>query len=74
MRASVPSFEQLGLLEQIKQIAEEHRGIILVAGSTGSGKSTTLAAMLEPVAAGPRCFVHRDFFAGNLLRLRDGLT
>jgi aminoglycoside/choline kinase family phosphotransferase len=26
-----------------------------------------LAAMLEPVADGPRCFVHRDFFAGNLL-------
>jgi twitching motility protein PilT len=49
VRSSVPSFEQLGLLEQIKQIAEEHRGIILVAGSTGSGKSTTLAAMLEHI-------------------------
>jgi aminoglycoside/choline kinase family phosphotransferase len=33
-----------------------------------------LAAMLAPVASGPRCFVHRDFFAGNLLWLagRDG--
>jgi hypothetical protein len=30
-----------------------------------------LASMLEPVAAGPRGFVHRDFFAGNLLRLPD---
>jgi aminoglycoside/choline kinase family phosphotransferase len=30
-----------------------------------------LAAMLEPVARGPRCFVHRDYFAGNLLRLPD---
>ncbi|HEY0185836.1 MAG TPA: phosphotransferase [Rhodopila sp.] len=28
-----------------------------------------LAAMLESVAAGPRCFVHRDYFAGNLFRL-----
>ncbi|HEY4173613.1 MAG TPA: phosphotransferase [Rhodopila sp.] len=28
-----------------------------------------LAAMLEPVANGPRCLVHRDYFAGNLLRL-----
>jgi aminoglycoside/choline kinase family phosphotransferase len=27
--------------------------------------------MLAPVAAGPHCFVHRDFFAGNLIRLRD---
>jgi twitching motility protein PilT len=45
----VPSFEQLGLLEQIKQIAESPRGIVLVAGSTGSGKSTTLAAMIEHI-------------------------
>lgn len=49
VRSTVPTFEQLGLLEQIKKVAEEHRGIILVAGSTGSGKSTTLAAMLEHV-------------------------
>jgi twitching motility protein PilT len=49
VRSSVPSFEQLGLLDTIKSIAEEHRGIILVAGSTGSGKSTTLAAMVEHV-------------------------
>jgi len=49
VRSIVPSFEALGLLEQIKTIAEEHRGIILVAGSTGSGKSTTLAAMLEHI-------------------------
>jgi hypothetical protein len=31
--------------------------------------AVALSAMLEPVAAGPRCFVHRDYFAGNLLRL-----
>lgn len=31
--------------------------------------AAALAAMLEPVANGPRCFVHRDYFAGNLLRL-----
>jgi twitching motility protein PilT len=49
VKATVPSFEQLGLLEQIKGIAEEHRGIVLVAGSTGSGKSTTLAAMIEHI-------------------------
>jgi twitching motility protein PilT len=49
VKTSVPSFEQLGLLEQIKQIAESPRGIVLVAGSTGSGKSTTLAAMIEHI-------------------------
>jgi twitching motility protein PilT len=45
----VPSFEALGLLEQIKSLAESPRGIVLLAGSTGSGKSTTLAAMIEHV-------------------------
>jgi twitching motility protein PilT len=49
VKTSVPSFAQLGLLEHIKQIAESPRGIVLVAGSTGSGKSTTLAAMLEHI-------------------------
>ena len=51
VKSQIASFEELGLLEQIKTIAEEHRGIILVAGSTGSGKSTTLAAMLEHINA-----------------------
>jgi twitching motility protein PilT len=51
VKATVPSFEQLGLLEQIKTLAETPRGIVVVAGSTGSGKSTTLAAMIEHVNA-----------------------
>ena len=36
VKTQVPSFEELGLLEQIKKIAESPRGIVLVAGSTGS--------------------------------------
>lgn len=51
VKSQVASFEDLGLPEQVRRIAEEHRGIVLVAGSTGSGKSTTLAAMLEHVNA-----------------------
>ena len=51
VKTNVPGFEQLGLPEILRSIAEEHRGIILVAGSTGSGKSTTLAAMIEHVNA-----------------------
>src|SRR5436305_4526829 len=51
VKTSVPSFEDLGLLPQIKKIAESPRGIVLVAGSTGSGKSTTLAAMIEHINA-----------------------
>jgi len=51
VKTQVPSFEELGLLPQIKRIAESPRGIVLVAGSTGCGKSTTLAAMIEHINA-----------------------
>jgi len=49
VKTQVPSFEELGLLEQIKTIAESPRGIVLAAGATGCGKSTTLAAMIEHI-------------------------
>jgi twitching motility protein PilT len=49
VKATVPSFEALGLPESLKSLAETPRGIVLVAGATGSGKSTTLAALLEHV-------------------------
>lgn len=45
----VPKFEDLKLPEAIKKLAFEERGIILVTGTTGSGKSTTLASMLNLV-------------------------
>ncbi len=51
VKTIVPSFEELGLLDQIRKIAESPRGIVLVAGSTGCGKSTTLAAMIEHINA-----------------------
>ncbi len=44
---TVPSFEQLNLPGGVKKLAEEHRGLILVTGATGSGKTTTLAAMID---------------------------
>jgi twitching motility protein PilT len=49
VKTVVPSFDELGLLNQIRNIAESPRGIVLVAGSTGCGKSTTLAAMIEHI-------------------------
>lgn len=54
VKTQVPSFEELGLLDILKKIAESPRGIVLLAGSTGSGKSTTLAAMIEYINANSR--------------------
>jgi twitching motility protein PilT len=45
----IPSFEQLGLPAGVQRLAEEHRGLVLVTGATGSGKSTTLAAMVDMI-------------------------
>ena len=47
--AEGPKIASLGLPEIIKSIAEEHRGIVLVAGTTGCGKSTTLAGMIDHI-------------------------
>jgi twitching motility protein PilT len=54
VKTQVPSFEELGLLPNLRTIAESPRGIVLLAGSTGSGKSTTLAAMVEHINANSR--------------------
>jgi twitching motility protein PilT len=43
----IPGFEELCLPEAIKEIAQNDRGLVLVTGVTGSGKSTTLASMIE---------------------------
>ena len=45
----VPKFEELGLPEVVGTLARKERGIILVTGTTGSGKPTTLAAMIDLV-------------------------
>jgi twitching motility protein PilT len=45
----IKSFETLGLPNVIKTLCEKPRGLILVTGPTGSGKSTTLAAMIDKV-------------------------
>ena len=46
---NIRTIEDLGLPEVVRDLAEEPRGIILVTGTTGSGKSTTLAAMIDHI-------------------------
>jgi len=47
----VPSFADLRLPPGVARLAEEHRGLVLVTGATGSGKSTTLAAIVDHINA-----------------------
>jgi twitching motility protein PilT len=53
----VPPFEKLNLPQKVLQLADEHRGLILVTGITGSGKSTTLAAMVDYINTTRACHI-----------------
>lgn len=53
----IPTCEQLGLPELFKELALRPRGLILVTGPTGSGKSTTLAAMVGHINNSRRCHI-----------------
>lgn len=47
--SEIPNFDTLGLPSGIRRLAEERRGLVLVTGPTGSGKTTTLASMLDHI-------------------------
>lgn len=48
IRSDIPTFEELGLpAEALKKLSLETRGLVLLTGSAGSGKSTTIASMIE---------------------------
>jgi len=58
----IPNFSKLGLPETLKDIVMTKRGLVLVVGATGSGKSTTLAAMID----------HRNHSsAGHIVTVED---
>ena len=45
----IPTFEQLGLPAILRDLSKKHSGLILVTGPTGSGKSTTIACMIDTI-------------------------
>lgn len=54
---NIPSIEELKLPSLVKDLAMKPRGLILVTGPTGSGKSTTLAAMVDYINKNKRCHI-----------------
>ena len=62
IKAEIPSVESLNLPQTLKDVVMEKRGLVLVVGSTGSGKSSTLAAMIN----------HRNHTqSGHILTIED---
>ena len=62
IKVTIPTIEQLGVPLELKDLVLEKRGLILVVGSTGSGKSSTLAAMIN----------HRNLNqTGHILTIED---
>ena len=57
VRTSAASFGDLGLPDVVARLASEHRGLVLVTGPTGSGKTTTLAAMIDHINSTRECHV-----------------
>lgn len=62
IKNKIPSIEQLNLPLTLKSIVMELRGLVLVVGATGSGKSTTLAAMID---------YRNDNHSGHILTIED---
>jgi len=53
----IPSYEELHLPPIMQDIAANHQGLVILSGVTGSGKSTTLAAMLQQINTTRRCHI-----------------
>ena len=47
LRSNVPSFDELEVPQAVRKLVDEPRGLVLITGPTGSGKTTTLAAMID---------------------------
>jgi twitching motility protein PilT len=58
----IPTFEELRLPQIIREVAKRHSGLVLVTGPTGSGKSTTIASMIDDI---------NETRSGHILTIED---
>jgi twitching motility protein PilT len=57
VRSEIPTFEELRLPTVMSQLADSPRGLVLVTGPTGTGKTTTIASMIGHINATRRCHI-----------------
>jgi twitching motility protein PilT len=57
IRIGSPTFEELGLPTVVSELSDSPRGLVLVTGPTGSGKTTTLAAMIDHINSTRPCHI-----------------
>lgn len=62
LNSTIPTFDMLNLPAVLKDVCTRDKGLILVTGATGSGKSTTLAAMLDHI---------NEHIGGNIITIED---
>ena len=55
--SQIPSMEELGLPPLLKELSRKHSGLVLVTGPTGSGKSTTIATMIDSINSERNCHI-----------------
>ena len=53
----MPDPEALGITENVLSLADNHKGLVLITGSAGSGKSTTLACMIDRINKERECHI-----------------
>ena len=54
---NIPDYRELGIPEQVMELTREHSGMILVAGTAGCGKSTTLACLIDKINKNRACHI-----------------
>ena len=73
LNSNIPSLDKLGMPPAVLELAKKRKGLVLVTGPTGAGKSTTLAAMLQYINENRSCHIityYLQFWQYNIVMHR----